>query len=85
MILALLLSVSPPTAINETVSVDDSRYRVRVRGEEVVIFTKQPFRGRTTKERDRMRAAVKTATGCKLQDDFWRDNRLVGTLLCGEQ
>ncbi len=68
---------------NETVDVDGSRYRVRVKDSgEVIVFTKHPFRGRTIVERDRMRRAVKVATGCALIDDFYRDNRLVGALAC---
>jgi hypothetical protein len=86
LIFILALAAQATTGINKTVEVDSSGYRVKVKsGGEVVIFNKQPFRGRTVVERDRMRRAVTLATSCRLADDYWRDNRLVGVLDCSEK
>lgn len=81
--LAMLLA---PATFNETVQVDESRYRVLVRGEEVKVFNKALLTGQRAKgqtlERDRMRRAVLLVTGCKIADDFFQGPVLIGLIDC---
>ena len=76
-------------AVNETVQVDESRYRVLVRGEEVKVFNKALLTGQRAKgqtlERDRMRRAVLQVTGCRIADDFFQGPVLIGLIDCSEK
>lgn len=68
---------------NRTVSVGNSRYRVKVREDgSVIVVSKAILVGRTMQMRDGMREAVTVATGCKLIDELWVENALQGRLAC---
>jgi hypothetical protein len=89
MLTALLMLFAAPANVNQTVQVDESRYRVLVRGDEVKVFNKALITGQrangSTKQRDQMRQAVSLVTGCQIKDDFWRGAVLVGVIDCSEK
>lgn len=58
---------------NYFATVDGARYRVNVRGGEVRVFKKAVLVRYTLEERDRMRRAVKLATGCDAVDEMPND------------
>lgn len=85
-IIAMLLAGA---SVNQTVKVDESTYRVLVRGEEVKVFNKALLTGQRQKgqtlERDRMRRAVNLVTGCKITDDFFQGPVLIGVIDCADK
>lgn len=85
-IIAMLLAGA---SVNQTAKVDESTYRVMVRGEEVKVFNKALLTGQRQKgqtlERDRMRRAVNLVTGCKITDDFFQGPVLIGVIDCSEK
>lgn len=86
LIIATLLAGA---TVNQTLKVDESTYRVLVRDDEVKVFNKALLNGPRQKgqtlERDRMRRAVNLVTGCKITDDFFQNNVLIGTMDCSEK
>ncbi len=83
---AILLAPGLPDRHSEKkvtfVQVDGSRYRVTVRGSDVEV-TKQAFAVRySLAERDRLREAVKLATGCRIVDELAPSAKLKGRLAC---
>lgn len=74
-----------PAKINSKVDVNGYTYRVVVRGRQVKVIRKTiaaNFRGRTVDVRREMIEAARIATGCRLVEDFWIENTLVGELAC---
>jgi len=72
-IIAALLASSPqgaPKSVTTKVKVDGASYRVRTRGAEVEVASKGLIAVKSISHRDRMRRAVKVATGCEIIDEL---------------
>ena len=76
MLLALTLALataspssSPPEGTTH-VEVDGHEYRVTVKNGTVTAASKRTLTGYSMDERDRQRAAVLKATGCRIVDEF---------------
>jgi hypothetical protein len=67
---------------NYKVKVEGKSFRVRVQGDTVKSIPKAAIAGQSLAQRDRLRAAVVEATGCKIVDDYWDESRLAGKLQC---
>ncbi|MDO7841107.1 hypothetical protein [Sphingomonas immobilis] len=84
--IALALLLAAGTAdINKTVQLDGEGYRVETEGEEVRVIPKRALKALTLARRDNMRVAVKAATGCKIEDEFFTgggNGYMVGRLIC---
>lgn len=81
-ILLLAFAAQLPPPGESKVEVDGARYRVLVRGSEMIVANKSLMTRRSPDERDKMRRAAKQATGCDLTDPYWEGNRLVGKASC---
>ncbi|CAN5278540.1 hypothetical protein BH11PSE5_BH11PSE5_30690 [soil metagenome] len=79
--LALLLSAAGAD-MEVKVRVDRDTFRVKVRDGYVQIADKAVMTSDTPQIRDQMKRAVKLATGCEIDDPYWRNSKLVGKLLC---
>lgn len=62
--------------------IDSSTYKVRVTGEHVTVANQALVTSFNLVEREKMRAAVKQATGCELVDEVFLETRLGGKLRC---
>jgi hypothetical protein len=69
--------------VNHFVTIEGVRYRVAVRGAEVLVVSKGALVRSDVATRDRMREAVRAATGCVIADELpFLDGRLRGKLIC---
>ena len=84
LLLALLLSTLPAD-VATTVQIDGEGFRVETEGPEVRVIPKRSLKAVTLKRRDNMRVAVRTATGCAIEDEFFTgagNGYMVGRLKC---
>lgn len=85
MMLLLATAALAAEKVERKVTVDGSRYRVSWRGDEVEVASKGLIAVRSLRSRDRMRAAVLSATGCKLVDEMPVNAAVIqGKLDCGQ-
>lgn len=85
MLLTFLMAITAVTDINVTVQIDGEGYRVETEGSEVRVIPKRSLKAVTLKRRDNMRIAVRTATGCMIEDEFFTgaaNGYMVGRLKC---
>ncbi len=85
---AAYLAAGPAAAVEDSferkVEVDGSTYRVNVKRNVVTVAKKSLVVRYSIDERDKMRLAVKQATGCNVVDEIANGAKLKGKLLCDE-
>ena len=77
-------SEAPTEPFERKVEVGGATYRVAVKRSIVTVSKKSVFVGFSIEERDKMRQAVKLATGCNVVDEIPSGAKLKGKLLCNE-
>lgn len=85
--MALLIALALATAsdtVNHKVKIDGKTYRVEVKGRTVEVYDKSIITGRSPERGDRLRRAVKEATGCTIKDEYWAAAHLTGLLSCDD-
>ena len=68
--------------VNHKVELEGRTYRVEVKGRTVEVFDKSAFTKRSPEAGERLRAAVKKATGCEITQEYWEAAHLAGILEC---
>ncbi len=76
------LSAAESARTTYRAKVEGSTFRVTVEGDTVTVANKAVITGRTVQVREKMRAAVKIATGCEITDELWVEAVLKGVLVC---
>lgn len=71
-----------PKQVKHRVEVEGKTYRVTVTGTYVAVAAKRAFVVRTPQEVHRMYEAIRTATGCNIDEETWSSNVLIGQLRC---
>lgn len=79
--LILALAAGEPK-VNHKVEINGKTYRVEVKGSTVQVFDKSFHTKRNPEAGARLRAAVKAATGCTIEDAYWEEVHLAGRLSC---
>ncbi|MFC0687616.1 hypothetical protein [Novosphingobium clariflavum] len=81
--LIIILAAAAATAtVNHKVEIDGKTYRVEVKGRTVEVFDKSAFTKRSPEAGQRLKAAVKAATGCQITEEYWEAAHLAGILDC---
>lgn len=81
-IMATQAAAAPTERYEKKVEVAGATYRVNVRDGIVTVAKKTTFVRFDIRERDRMREAVKVATGCAVVDEIPLVGKLRGKLSC---
>ncbi len=80
---ALALTVAGDT-VNHKVKIDGKTYRVEVKGRTFEAFDKSIFTGQSPERGEKLRQAVRQATGCAIKDEYWVAAHLTGLLVCDQ-
>lgn len=81
-VIAMILAAGSSDKVEHKVEVDGKTYRVKVTGRSFAAFDKSLVTMRTPERGDRMRRAVRAATGCEPKDEYWEAAHMVGLLDC---